>query len=85
MAAQVITFIQLLGIGFYFLLNVQNFRNSKIGMQVVALIPSACFEYTVLSLGLGVNSGQPTAFTTTQGFITLGCEAIIYFFIFIYL
>jgi hypothetical protein len=28
MAAQVITFIQLLGIGFYFLLNVQSFRTS---------------------------------------------------------
>jgi hypothetical protein len=43
LAAQVITFLQLLGVGLFFLLKIENFRNSSIALGFVSLIPSVCF------------------------------------------
>lgn len=56
LASQVITFVQLLGSMLYYLLLVKKFRQSLFGMQVTALLPSVCFQYTIMTLGF---SGKP--------------------------
>ena len=86
LAAQIITFIQLLTSMLYFLLFIDAFRNSSVAMQLTALFPSIGFEYCVMVLGVGSNAPLfQTPFTIDQGYITLGCTAIVYFVVFIYL
>jgi hypothetical protein len=84
LASQIITFVQLLGSMLYYLLLVNGFRNSSAALQITSLLPSVCFEFTIMNLGF---SKPPfaTPFTATQGYITLGCEAVGYFILFLYL
>ena len=84
LASQIITFVQLLGSMLYNLLLIQGFASSAIAMQITALLPSVCFEFTVMKLGFAIPPNNPV-FTKEQGFITLGCEAVGYFILFLYL
>lgn len=59
LASQIITFVQLLGSMLYNLLLIQGFASSKIAMQVTALLPSVCFEFTVMKLGFAVPPNNP--------------------------
>ena len=55
-------------------------------MQATAILPTICFEFTIMKMGVG--SSAPlfdTPFTKTQGFITLGATGVGYFILFIYL
>jgi len=73
LASQIITFVQLLGSMLYFLLFVNQFRSSIFAMQITALLPSVCFEYTLMNLGFsGGKSIFATPFTSAEGYITLG-------------
>jgi hypothetical protein len=85
LASQIITFTQLLGSMLYFLLFVQAFRKSLTAMQVTALLPTVCFEYILMNIGLSKDAGFKTPFSSDQGFITLGCLAVGYFILFTYL
>ena len=86
LAAQIITFIQLLSSMLYFLIFIDSFRTSDAAMQITAIFPSICFEFTIMKMGVGSNAPLfDTPFTETQGFITLGATAVGYFLLFIYL
>jgi hypothetical protein len=85
MASQMITFIQLISTMLYFLLNIERFRNSIAALQITALLPSLCFQYTLMNLGFNRVNPYPNSFTTTAGYITLGCLACGYFILFMYL
>jgi hypothetical protein len=55
-------------------------------MQITALLPSICFEFTIMTMGFGSNGPLfYTSFTVTEGFITLGIMSFVYFVLFIYL
>ncbi len=84
LASQIITFVQLISSMLYNLLLIKGFQNSSIALQVTAFLPSICFEYTIMKIGFQ-NVSFDIPFTETQGFITLGCEAVVYFILFVYL
>ena len=55
-------------------------------MQATAILPPVAFEYTIMAMGVASDQSLfSTPFTTTQGFITLGILAVIYYVLFIYL
>lgn len=43
LAAQVITFVQLLGVALYFLLKIESLRDSGFALGVLSLFPPVCF------------------------------------------
>lgn len=55
LASQVITFVQLFGVGFYFLLKVDSFRNSYPALGFISLFPSVCFEFTSVLINPSTN------------------------------
>lgn len=59
LASQIITFVQLLGSMLYNLLLIQGFAKSNVAMQITALLPSVCFEFTVMKLGFAVPPNNP--------------------------
>lgn len=82
---QVITFPQLAGICFYFLMVLNTFNNSNISLQVVALlIPSAAFTYSAYTTKVD-NSTNYINFSFSQGLITTAVSAALYFLLFLYL
>lgn len=84
-ASQFITFVQVMGSMLYYLLILESFQKSYFGMQVTALLPSVCFEYIIM-LGFSDKVFFPNVvFKETQGYITLGCEAVGYLILFLYL
>lgn len=46
-ASQIITFVQMIGSTLYFLVSIDDFRYSKIGLQITSILPFVCFEYTI--------------------------------------
>ena len=85
LASQLITFVQIISSFLFYLLNIKGFRESTAALGFTSILPSLCFQYTVLGLGFGEYSGWTTPFTSTQGFITLACLGSAYLLLFVYL
>jgi hypothetical protein len=63
LAAQVLTFIQLFGVALYFLLKIDDFRNSSFGMGFISLFPTVCFQFTSLLINPSTNQFGSIPFT----------------------
>lgn len=72
LAAQVLTFMQLFGVALFFLLKIDEFRNSRLGMGVLALFPPVCFEFLSIMINPSTNQYGILPFTKQQGFAMLG-------------
>lgn len=56
LAAQIITFVQILSSMLYFLIYIDAFRASEAAMQVTSILPTICFEFTMMKIGVGSNA-----------------------------
>jgi hypothetical protein len=71
LASQVITFIQLFGVALFFLLRIDEFRNSSLAMGFVSIIPTVCFQFTSILVNTSTNQFGSLPFTKLQGFVML--------------
>ena len=63
LASQVITFIQLFGVALFFLLRIDEFRNSSLAMGFVSIIPTVCFQFTSILVNTSTNQYGSLPFT----------------------
>jgi hypothetical protein len=63
LASQVITFIQLFGVALFFLLRIDEFRNSSLAMGFVSIIPTVCFQFTSILVNTSTNQYGILPFT----------------------
>lgn len=63
LAAQVLTFVQLFGVALFFLLRIDAFKNSAVGMGVISLIPTVCFQFTSILVNPTTNPYGSLPFT----------------------
>jgi hypothetical protein len=63
LASQVITFIQLFGVALFFLLRIEEFRNSSLAMGFVSIIPTVCFQFTSILVNTSTNQYGSLPFT----------------------
>jgi hypothetical protein len=54
-------------------------------MELTALIPSVCFQFTFLFINPDSSQYQDLPFSKQKGFIMLAGEVIVYFLVFLYL
>lgn len=71
LAAQVLTFLQLFGVALFFLLKIDSFRNSGLGLGFISIIPTVCFQFTSILINPSTNQYGPIPFTKQQGYILL--------------
>ena len=63
LASQVITFLQLFGVALFFLLKIDEFKNSSLAMGFVSIIPTVCFQFTSILINTSTNQYGSLPFT----------------------
>ena len=71
LASQVLTFLQLFAVALFFLLKIDEFRNSGFAMGFVSLIPPVCYQFTSILINTSTNSYGSLPFTKVQGCLML--------------
>ena len=80
-AAQGATFIQLLITLLYFLVYINDYRNSAIWLEVSSIFPPLAYDFALIS---GITHIFYLNYSMHKGMIALGVTAIVYFLLFLY-